>query len=66
MRALHPRFPDVPYNVVLVQLDHGAPVLVSSIPDAPPGSVHVGDRVQARFSSEAEGGTVLLFQKEAA
>lgn len=65
-RPLHPRFPQVPYNVALVQLDGAAPVLVSSVMDTRPGSLRVGDRVRACYSDEGPGNTVLLFTKDPA
>lgn len=64
MRPLHPRFPEVPYNVALVQLDGPVPVVVASVADAHPDTLRVGDRVHACYGDADDGASVLLFQNQ--
>jgi uncharacterized protein len=61
-RAFHPAFAaDVPYNLVLVQLDEG-PRMYSNVVDCPLDQVRVGARVEACFDEVADGVWVPRFR----
>ena len=60
MKSLDRRFPEVPYNVSLIRLDDG-PVIISNVMEVDFSKLHIGDRVNARFSDENAGFTALLF-----
>lgn len=51
---------DETYNIVLVDLAEGFRVM-STIPDAPPGSLFIGQAVQASFDAP-ESGSRLIFK----
>ena len=56
---VHPRAPEPPYNVVLVELAEG-PRLMSRIEGVAPDAVTIGMAVTARIATSAEG-PLLLF-----
>lgn len=58
--VIHPRPPEAPYGVVLVDLDEG-PRLMSRVDGIPPHEVRIGARVRARVVQEAGRG-VLVFE----
>lgn len=58
--VIHPRPPETPYGVVLVDLDEG-PRLMSRVDGIPAQEVRVGARVRARVVQEAGCG-VLVFE----
>jgi uncharacterized OB-fold protein len=60
-RSLDPRFPHVPYNVAIVQLDEG-PQLYTNIVGVGPEDLRVQQRVMAEFETVDEGHSVLLFR----
>lgn len=54
-RAFHPAYaPDVPYNLVLVQLEEG-PRMYSSVVDSPNDLIEVGDALTVVFEQVADG-----------
>ncbi|KGD88279.1 hypothetical protein JL37_27270 [Achromobacter sp. RTa] len=58
--VIHPRPPEPPYGVVLVDLDEG-PRLMSRVEGMPAHEVRIGLRVRARVVQEAGRG-VLVFE----
>jgi uncharacterized OB-fold protein len=61
-RAFHPAYrDDVPYNVVIVQLDEG-PRMFSNVVGVDSADVHVGDRVEVDFDRVDEELTVPRFR----
>lgn len=61
--VIHPRPPETPYGVVLVDLDEG-PRLMSRVDGIPAHDVRIGARVRARVIQEAGRG-VLVFESVA-
>jgi len=61
--VIHPRPPETPYGVVLVDLDEG-PRLMSRVDGVPAHEVRIGARVRARVVQEAGRG-VLVFEPTA-
>ena len=63
-RSFHPAFTDdIPYNVVIVQLDEG-PRMYSNVVDAPNDEFHVGARVTAVFDRIADDVAIPRFRLE--
>jgi uncharacterized OB-fold protein len=60
-RSLDPRFPDVPYNVAIVQLDEG-PRVYSNIINVSPDDLRVEQRVMAEFQPVDAEHALLLFR----
>ena len=52
---------EIPYNVVMVQLDEGAR-LYSNIADTPNDEIHIGDRCEAVFDDVTHDVTLLKFR----
>lgn len=61
-RAFHPAYrDDLPYNVVMVQLDEG-PRMFSTVVGADGDDIHVGDHLEAVFDAVADEITVPRFR----
>lgn len=61
--VIHPRPPETPYSVVLIDLDEG-PRLMSRVDGIPAQEVRIGARVRARVIQEAGRG-LLVFEPTA-
>jgi uncharacterized OB-fold protein len=64
-RSFHPAYaPDVPYNVVLVQLDEG-PRMYSNVVGTPNEQIKVGDALAVVFDEVADGVHLPRFRRAA-
>lgn len=53
--------PAPPYNVAVVRLDEGAQ-LMSRVDGATPETLHIGQRVRAKITTQGDGAPILLFE----
>jgi uncharacterized OB-fold protein len=61
MEPFDPRFPDVPYNVAIVQLEEG-PRVVTNVLDVRPGELRVGQPVTSTITTRTGGKPLLKFR----